>query len=123
MRRTPLRRYTPLRRGPWKPYELFDRRKETRRPRRRQGRSRSYLDWIRSLGCVICGRKAQAAHTGSHGLAAKASDYSAIPLCAEHHLEVFDGSYHRLGRIAFELRYGLSITAIVSSLQAMWRDR
>jgi hypothetical protein len=112
MKRTPLHRYTPLRRGPWR------RTPRPRRPPQRGYRSRSYLDFVRAQGCLICGATAQAAHTGPHGLALRASDYSAIPLCAEHHLWEFQYSYHRLGRDVFQVLYGVNIQKCIERLHA-----
>ena len=112
MKRTPLKRTTPLKRGPWN---------RGPRPRRkpRAGRSRKYLDWIRSLPCTVagCTDPAQAAHTGAHGMAIKAADTSAIPLCAKHHLWEFPASLHRLGPRSFESLYDIRLEAIVARLQ------
>lgn len=50
-------------------------------------------------------------------MAQKAPDFQAIPLCAAHHLWEFSGSYHRLGRRGFEVRYGLDVDAIIARLR------
>jgi hypothetical protein len=47
----------------------------------------------------------------------KSPDTQAIPLCARHHLWEYAGSYHRLGRGAFELRYGLDVDSIIGRLR------
>lgn len=53
-----------------------------------------YLDWIRSLPCVVTGKPAEAAHVSfdaphlgklGRGLGAKESDRWAVPLCADEH--------------------------------------
>ena len=111
-----LKRYTPLR--------------AKRKPASRSTsafRDAKYLKWIRSLPCSVDGcesqRRIQAAHTGPHGMSIKAPDASAIPLCPEHHLWEYAGSYHRLGRSEFERRHGLNVQAIASSLNALYLRR
>lgn len=47
----------------------------------------------------------------------KASDYSAVPLCAWHHRwEGSASAYHRLGRAAFERWHGVDIERAVAEL-------
>ena len=57
----------------------------------------------------------EASHTGPHGLGQKSSDYSAIPLCANHHRTGKD-SYHKLGPRRFSEVHNLDIRAIVFRL-------
>jgi hypothetical protein len=80
-------------------------------------RNRLYLAWIRTLPCLVCGltRGIEASHTGPHGLGQKSSDYSAIPLCIQHHRTGND-SYHRLGPRSFAEIHNLDIRAIVNRL-------
>jgi hypothetical protein len=81
-------------------------------------RDPKYLAWIRTLPCSIrdCrARIVEAAHTGPHGLAQKASDRGAIPLCPRHH-RTGDDSYHRLGPRKFQQVHGISIREIVERL-------
>ena len=80
-------------------------------------RSRTYLAWIRTLPCAVCGetRGIEASHTGPHGLGQKSSDYSTIPLCARHHRSGVD-SYHKLGPRKFSQRHDLDIPALVRLL-------
>ena len=103
-RRVPLRRSAPLRRSV-APERYVPVRKKRSRPRLGPQRSPDYLAWIRTLPCVVCGsaRLVEAAHTnalGPRGLGQKASDFSAVPLCAAHHRTGVD-SYHRLGEEHF----------------------
>jgi len=58
----------------------------------------------------------EAAHTGPHGVQQKASDYSCIPLCHAHHRTGND-ALDKIGRLAFEQRFGLEIAAIIEILQ------
>ena len=82
-------------------------------------RNPGYLQWIRSLPCVVCRttRAIEAAHTGPHGLGQKSSDLSAIPLCGRHH-RTGDDSYHKLGPRKFAAVHQLNIRAIVARLSA-----
>jgi len=82
-------------------------------------RNPRYLQWIRSLPCVVCrtNRAVEAAHTGPHGLGQKSSDLSAIPLCGRHH-RTGDDSYHNLGPRKFAEVHQLNIRAIVARLSA-----
>jgi hypothetical protein len=81
-----------------------------------------YLDWIRSLPCLVCGRPAEAHHTGPHGLGKKADDSTAIPLCTEHHT-MGRSAYHRIGCAAFESRFGLVVANLVRLLNQRWKER
>ncbi len=84
-------------------------------------RSVKYLDWIRSLACVVCERQgpSEASHTGPHGLSVKSSDFSSIPLCHLHHRTGSD-AYHKIGRGSFESVHGLVITDIVLDLNSRY---
>ena len=81
-------------------------------------RSRSWLAFIRSLPCCVCGigRGVQAAHTGTRGLSQRADDRTAIPLCVAHHDRRKPYSIHSLGPMKFQARYGIDIRAIVGEL-------
>ena len=80
-------------------------------------RNPTYLAWIRTQPCVVCGqaRWIEAAHTGLRGLGQKSSDFSAIPLCEAHHRTGKD-SYHRLGARKFAQLHDLDIPALVRRL-------
>ena len=67
----------------------------------------------------------EAAHTnalGPRGLGQKASDFSAIPLCAAHHRENPD-SYHRLGENGFSHKHGIDLKEFVLRLQSRFWQR
>jgi len=53
-------------------------------------RSTMYLDYVRSIPCIICDQQAQAHHVEAGGVGMKGSDYATLPLCAEHHRELHD---------------------------------
>ncbi len=82
-------------------------------------RDSRYLQWIRTLPCSVCRttRNIEAAHTGPHGLGQKASDSTAIPLCAKHH-RTADDCYHKLGPRKFAEVHKLNISGIVAALNA-----
>jgi len=122
----PLRRSAPLQRG-LPPKRIVPVRKKRSRLRRGPDRSPDYLAWIRTLGCLVCARVTggstviEAAHTnalGPKGLSQKTSDFSAIPLCADHHREGQD-SYHRLGEKMFLHKHAIDMRELVRAL----RDR
>jgi len=80
-------------------------------------RSPKYLAWVRQKPCAVAGCRfgAEAAHTGSHGISQKASDYSAIPLCSNHHRTGTD-ALHRMGPRAFAHYHKLDIPAVIRAL-------
>lgn len=91
-----------------------------KKARRGPPRSWKYRWWIRTLPCLICGGKAEAAHTGSDGgTSMKASDYSCVPLCHGCHQSA-TGAYHQTCREAFEQKHGISFVAIVRELNRYW---
>lgn len=129
-RRVALRRITPLRRGR-PPKRFVAVRKKRARPRRGPARCPEYLAWIRTLPCILCAPPTltrlvltEAAHTnalGPRGISQKASDFSAIPLCAEHHRKDPD-SYHRLGEKRFTLQHRLDLPGLVVDLHLRFKE-
>jgi hypothetical protein len=79
-----------------------------------------YLAWIRTLPCVVCGGRAEAHHTGPHGRGVKASDYTAIPLCTEHHTGG-QYAYHKLGRVRFESTFVVCVATLVEKFNRWYR--
>lgn len=63
-----------------------------------------YLKFIRLHLCIVpgCGQRSEAHHLVTRG--AGGSDYSAIPLCHEHHAKL-----HALGPTAFEDTFALDL--------------
>lgn len=76
-------------------------------------RDRKFKAFVRTLPCLLCGYyPSQAAHTGvDHGIAQKSSDRTCVNLCFRCHRR-----YHDIGRKAFERRFHISFTGIVSEL-------
>jgi hypothetical protein len=81
----------------------------------RRPRDRAYLAWIRSLPCLICGRRpAEAAHLGIRPFGQKCSDRDTGPLCAWDH-RIGPHSHHRLGTRFWE-HYGLDRATLIHDL-------
>lgn len=61
-------------------------------PKTKAWRSKRYLDWVKTLPCVLCGCPADDAHhaigLGLSGMGMTAADYYAIPVCRGHHSEI-----------------------------------
>ena len=82
-----------------------------------------YLAWIRTLPCAVCGLEGkglvEAAHTGTDGgMRLKASDYSCIPLCFDHHQGNPD-AYHA-GVRTFERIHRIDCRRLVDRLNHDW---
>jgi hypothetical protein len=78
--------------------------RQRREPRANRNDHPEYLDFIRSLPCLICAKirrmqfgRTEAAHVGQRGLGQKCSDLEAIPLCGCHH-RTGEFAHHRLGK-------------------------
>ncbi len=89
MRRTPLKRTTPLRRKTW-----MQSRGDTKY--RRRPRDLEYMRWIKHQPCCAAGMMShkspcdgpvEADHAGRRGMRQKADDRTCIPLCRKHHRE------------------------------------
>lgn len=82
------------------------------------GRSVEYLDYIRSQRCYACLRDSPSEphHTQTGGTAMKGSDFSAIPLCHEHHRECQDG------KSLFEQRHSIVVSEAVEKYLVQWCD-
>jgi hypothetical protein len=83
-------------------------------------RDEAYKAWIRTQPSLISGlTPCEACHTGNDGgMSMKASDFSCVPLTWEEHRE-----YHRIGKAAFEKRYGLSFSSARKKLLTEWKAR
>lgn len=109
--------------------------RRTRKPRKRgllalrldhiqfPKRDEQYKQWVRTLPCLICGLKAEAAHTGDDGgMRVKASDHSCIPLCHRCH-RTGSRAYHRVGKRAFEALHMIDCSAIAQRLNREYGRR
>lgn len=93
------------------------------KPSQRPERSQSYLRFLRSQPCAVCGstRGVEAAHSGGHGISQKADDFLAVPLCRRHH-RTDRLSYHALGRKFFPA-CRLDVDALTRELRARFAAR
>ena len=83
------------------------------------GRSEVYLDYVRSQRCYICQKSpSETHHTETGGTGMKGSDFSAIPLCHEHHRELGDS-----GKITFGIEHTVVISDIVQKYLVEWCDK
>jgi hypothetical protein len=112
VKRSPLRRYTPLR--------------ARAVGKRRPPAETRYRAWIRSLSCVVCDGAhgpSEAAHTnalGCRGLGQKSDNRSCIPLCSHCHTGARD-SYHQLTpESRWADTHGLDLHQLVRNLNASW---
>lgn len=81
--------------------------------------SPDYLDWIRSLPCLVCHREGCHAHHNGHS---SRNDYLAVPLCPDHHVLGGD-SYHRMGHKSFENKHGIDLTSAIIRLLSQYIER
>lgn len=72
-------------------------------------KDRAHLARISELGCIVCGAPEPQIHHIRHGqgMAQRASDRQAIPLCYYHHQG--EEGIHTLGTRAWERKYGAEI--------------
>lgn len=139
LRRTPLRRSAPLKRGPWakkpqKPLERRTRLRQANSERRRAARlethgSEERQAFIREEPCYVCvwiGRKvpggrdmSEPSHYPSRAAGGKKRDQ--YPSCHHHHTGA--GGLHVLGVETFERRYGLRLQELTALCDRRWRQR
>ena len=102
-----IRRYTRLR--------TYARPRAWReKPRRGHVEDRGFLAWLHIMPCIVhhglCGRWVEAHHVGR-----PRNDRRAVPLCSPLHREGAE-AVHRIGRRAFETRFGISFEAAIQRL-------
>ena len=110
MKRTPLRRKTPLRRTRWRArvvtWDAMNKQEVSRPAKRRskykrRPRDTTYMLWVKRQPCIVsvllydtypprgmvalCTGEVQADHAGRRGVNQKADDTTCIPLCKKHH--------------------------------------
>jgi len=87
-------------------------------PKPRRQADPAYLDYVRSHFCLVpgCRRKAEAHHLVSRG--AGGSDYTAVPLCREHHWAV-----HNAGPEHFERVVDVNLWRVAAELLADYFTR
>ena len=75
-------------------------------------------EFVRSLGCLICGQPPELAHTKSGGMGRKADADTIVPLCHAHHSEL-----HQHGAKTFEAHWGLDLNASAAWIEAKWQEK
>lgn len=96
-----------------------------RRPRQRAS---LHLQWIRTLPCIICGKRGNihAAHLRAAslrhgklgtGIAQKPDDAWTLPLCPDHHI-LGEEAQHRMEELAFWKTHSIDPFAVAL---ALWR--
>lgn len=126
MKRSPITRSAPLRRGDSK-LERRTRIRPINRERAAKKFERNFgekASFVRSLPCLVSGClvPSQAAHARARGMGgAKGDSTVLVPLCWQHHDEA--GEYRTSDRAAFEARYGLDLMVIAGELEAQWQAR
>lgn len=77
-----------------------------------------YLDFVRLHRCVVwpgCRRRGEAHHLTTRG--AGGGDYSAVPLCREHHAQI-----HNVGRSQFEDAHNLNLWEQAANLLGIYLE-
>lgn len=138
MKRSPLKRKTPLRPKRRLEADLLIATAEKKllarstlkrsgrlAPRSKTNRKRPrnfpYMLWIKTLPCAVCGRNnSEACHTGRRGLGQKAPDEQCIPLCPDHHRHQRD-ALDVAGPRRFQEMHGIDIQQLVARLQNAWQ--
>ena len=92
------------------------------RRRRKPTDDPDYLDWIRTLPCIVCQTKGErqttpttAHHHGPRAYSARVSDRRAIPLCFERHHLFGPAAVHVLGR-RFEEYHEIDADELIRTL-------
>lgn len=79
----------------------------------------SYVKWIHSYACIVCGSwPVHAHHAVSRG--AGGSDRSVVPLCFTHHTG--DQGIHLLGKIHFQAQFRVDLEALVSHFNELYEQ-
>lgn len=122
MKRSPMRRAAPKpkRAKPLVPKALG----ESARGYKEIPRDQDHMARIAALGCLICGRPAQAHHVDTvlpKGAGPKVTDYATAPLCPIHHLDdKHDCAHGYGGERAFWLRHMISIDIWILDRLRRW---
>ena len=81
-------------------------------------RSKAYLEYVRSLPCIICRMESVPHHEIGGGISLKGSDLYAIPLCNTHHQEL-----HSKGVKTFWKKNNLNRWEIIAETLAGYIER
>jgi hypothetical protein len=79
--------------------------------------SEERVEWIKSFGCVICGKKpSENVHVRGGGAGRKADARFVVPGCRAHHNEL-----HRNGVETFEADHSIDLEATADRFEAQWQ--
>ena len=129
MKRTPLKRHTPLKRSaPPKRTRL----KRSKPPTLPQW-VLNWWEWVRAQRCVVCravwqslggapfqGSRTEVAHVGTRGLSQKCDPREVVPLCGVYHHRLGPYSQHRLQKRFWKF-HGLIRKQVVRELQERYQ--
>jgi hypothetical protein len=76
-------------------------------PKSKRWQSKKYLEYVRSLPCLVCGQESEPHHirmNNNAGTGRKPSDTFCVPLCRAHHREC-----HDIYNSEFQLRHNLDL--------------
>lgn len=97
------------------------------RKRRAKSFARAYgsgdrVEFINTLPCGVRNRECDGAIENAHieggGTSYKADADRVVPMCHHHHV----GVLHSVGRDSFEARYGVDLSALAATTDALWRS-
>lgn len=123
MKRSPLKRSTPMARG--KRMARGTSRLKAK-PKRHTTAESAYLGAVAALGCAVCRRLGYGptpaiVHHQRTGMGAmRASHFRTVPLCPPHHQHSGHG-VHDVGRPQFAAMYGVSEVELVEETRAILR--
>jgi hypothetical protein len=85
---------------------------------------RKYLAWLHELPCSVCEARPVEAHHDRKGMgmAQRAPDRRAIPLCPAHHNSGPE-AIHQLGRDGFQRRFQLDVDTLIVMLNQEYDER
>jgi hypothetical protein len=82
-------------------------------------RDKKYMEWIKTLPCIICQRNTPSDphHTKTGGKGIKACDYTCVPLCHKHHVEI-----HTVGTRTFQRIYDVDFDTVCERLVGIYKN-
>lgn len=79
--------------------------------------SEARVQWIRSLGCVFCGKRpSENAHVRGGGAGRKAASRFIVPACHVHHRAM-----HREGVASLESSFSIDLEATADRIEQEWQ--
>jgi hypothetical protein len=78
---------------------------------------KAHLDWVASLGCVICGKPANIHHVRS--VASKRDHTKVIPLCYYHHQGKM--GIHTIGKKIWWEQFGHELDYLKQIQERLWK--